>query len=431
MTWEIELLLFLGLLLGLLVSGMWVPFGIGVGALTVLYINFGFGAFKSVGVIAWGSLNNYPLSAIPLFIFMAEVLLQSGISDVYYRGLQILVRRLPGGLLQTNVAGCALFAAISGSSVATAASIGSVAFPQLNERKYDMKMSCGSLAAGGTLGILIPPSLTMILYGSITEVSVAKLFMAGVVPGLGLAALFMLYIAARCLINPKLAPRESGAVSLAGYGMAVLRLVPFLALIGMVLGSIYFGVATPTEAAGLGCALAMLLCLFSGRLSVAVVHRAMLSTVKTSATLLFIVLAAFFFSYAIEVSGLGDSLKDMVQHMQLSRIGFLVFLIVLYGLLGCILDGAGMVVLTVPLFFPLLAAYGIDGVWFGIFLVVLVEFGMLTPPFGLNLFVVKAISGRSLGTVVAGCVPYYFVMLIGVAFLIAFPQLALWLPSRM
>ena len=431
MSWGAELIIFLSLLLALLVSGMWVPFAIGIAGLGALYMNFGVGAFNALGLITWGTLDSFTLSAIPLFILMAELLVHSGISDVYYRGLAVLVRRLPGGLLQTNIAGCALFAAISGSSIATAASIGSVAMPQLKARNYDIKMSCGSLAAGGTLGILIPPSITLIIYGSITEVSVAKLFIAGIIPGFGLAALFMLFVAARSLLNPNVAPREEEVANLAAIFTAFLRLLPFLVLIGLVLGGIYSGFTTPTEAAGVGCAFAVILCIGSGRFSISMFHRAMVSTIKISATLLFIVLAAFVFSYAVEIAGIGDSLKEFVQGMNLSSTGFLVFLVCLFALLGCILDGAGMVVLTVPLFFPVLDVYGIDPVWFGILVVILVEFGMLTPPFGLNLFVVKAISQQKLSTVVAGCVPYYGLMLLAIILLITFPALATYLPSRM
>lgn len=241
----------------------------------------------------------------------------------------------------------------------------------------------------------------------------------------------MAYVAVRALVNPNVAPKEDAVATLAGLFTAFLQLVPFLGLILLVLGGIYSGFTTPTEAAGIGCAFAILLCVGAGRFSLQMVHRAIVSTVKISATLLFIVLAAFIFSYAVEVAGIGDSLKEFVQGLHLGATGFLILIVCLFALLGCILDGAGMVVLTVPLFFPVLGLYEIDPIWFGILVVMLVEFGMLTPPFGLNLFVVKAISRQNLGTVVAGCLPYYGLILIAIALLILFPSIATFLPSRM
>ena len=431
MSWGLELGLFLLLLLGLLISGMWVPFAIATAGLFSLYTNFGSSAFGALGLVTWGTLNSFTLSAIPMFVLMAVLLSRSGISDITYRGLTVLVRRLPGGLLLTNIVGCALFAAISGSSVATAASIGSVALPQLKERNYDARMSCGSLAGGGALGILIPPSITMIIYGSITETSISKLFMAGLLPGIGLAVLFFIYVAVRCMISPELAPRGAAEEEHSSPLLALLQLLPFVGLILVVLGGIYSGFATPTEAAGLGCALAVLLLIGFRRFSLTLLRDALIDTVRTSATLLFIILAAFIFSYSVEISGVGEALKTFVTSLNLGQLGFLLLILVLFAVLGCILDGAGMVVLAVPLFFPLLASYHIDPIWFGVLVVMLVEFGMLTPPFGINIFVVRSIANVPLGTVVAGCVPYYFIILFAVGILIAFPGVATFLPGRM
>src|SRR5687767_13838131 len=253
--WLVLLVVF-GVFLYLLAAGMQVPFAISVPALLYLVLNGGIDALKGLGLTSWGSTNSFTLTSIPLFILMAELLQHSGLSFRIYRGLSKLVARLPGGLLQTNIAGCALFSAISGSSVATAAAIGTSALPQLTSRGYDRRLSAGTLAAGGTLGILIPPSIAMIVYGTFTETSIAKLFIAGVIPGLLLTGMFMLYVWGHALVDPKIAPREPAPASAAEYLSAFTDLLPFVILIGGTMGSLYVGLATPTEAAALGCVLA-------------------------------------------------------------------------------------------------------------------------------------------------------------------------------
>jgi C4-dicarboxylate transporter DctM subunit len=415
----------------LLGAGMSIPFAITLPGIFYLLLQGGLPAMKGLGLVSWGSLDSFTLTAIPLFIFMAEIMQGSGLTLRIYRGLATLVAPIPGGLLQTNIAGCALFASISGSSVATAASIGSVALPQLLERKYNRQMSAGSLAAGGTLGILFPPSLAMIVYSSFTEVSVAKLFMAGVVPGLMLTAMFMIYIAIRCYLNPRLAPKEQGARSIREVGTALLDVLPFMFLILGILGSIYAGVMTPAEAAACGCVLVMVLCAVFGELRLSLLNAALQRSVKTVGNILFIIYAAYVFSYAISLSGVGESVTGFLVGLHLSRTGFFIALFVLYTVLGCLVESLGMIVITVPLLFPVLLQYGFDPVWFGVILVMFIELGQISPPIGINLFVIQSIWDGELGQVVMGTIPFHVIMLVLLLMLAIWPDIALWLPEHM
>jgi C4-dicarboxylate transporter DctM subunit len=415
----------------LLGAGMSIPFAITLPGIFYLLLQGGLPAMKGLGLVSWGSLDSFTLTAIPLFIFMAEIMQGSGLTLRIYRGLATLVAPIPGGLLQTNIAGCALFASISGSSVATAASIGSVALPQLLERKYNRQMSAGSLAAGGTLGILFPPSLAMIVYSSFTEVSVAKLFMAGVVPGLMLTAMFMIYIAVRCYFNPRLAPKEQGARSMREVGTALLDVLPFMFLILGILGSIYAGVMTPAEAAACGCVLVMVLCAVFGELKLSLLNAALQRSVKTVGNILFIIYAAYVFSYAISLSGVGESVTGFLVGLHLSRTGFFIALFVLYTVLGCLVESLGMIVITVPLLFPVLLQYGFDPVWFGVILVMFIELGQISPPIGINLFVIQSIWDGELGQVVMGTIPFHVIMLVLLLMLAIWPDIALWLPEHM
>lgn len=431
MTGVADLILIFGVFLGLLLGGMWIPFAIGISGITYLVYSDGWDALRALGLVAWGGMNSFTLTAIPLFILMAELLLKSGISDRVYRSLAILVRRLPGGLLQTNIAGCAVFSAISGSSVATAAAIGTVALPQLQERSYDRSMATGSLAAGGTLGILIPPSIAMILYGTFTEVSIAKLFAAGLLPGILLAASFMCYIAVTAMRKPDVAPREALSVSAATILRTVADLLPFVVLIFTVLGGIYFGLVTPTESAALGCAMSIVVCRIWGKLDIKVFRSALQHSVMVTGSVMFIVLAAFIFSYAVAIGGLAINLTQWLVSLDLSKFGFIFALVVMYAVLGCLVESIGMLVITVPLLFPVLLQYGIDPIWFGVILVLLIELGQITPPLGINLFVIQGISRCELGEVVRGALPYYLIILAFVALLAWVPEIALWLPNNM
>ncbi len=431
MTGVADLILIFGVFLGLLLGGMWIPFAIGISGITYLVYSDGWDALRALGLVAWGGMNSFTLTAIPLFILMAELLLKSGISDRVYRSLAILVRRLPGGLLQTNIAGCAVFSAISGSSVATAAAIGTVALPQLQERSYDRSMATGSLAAGGTLGILIPPSIAMILYGTFTEVSIAKLFAAGLLPGILLALSFMCYIAVTAIRKPEVAPREAVSASAATILRTVADLLPFVVLIFTVLGGIYFGLVTPTESAALGCAMSIVVCRIWGKLDIKVFRSALQHSIMVTGSVMFIVLAAFIFSYAVAIGGLAINLTQWLVSLDLSKFGFIFALVIMYTVLGCLVESIGMLVITVPLLFPVLLQYGIDPIWFGVILVLLIELGQITPPLGINLFVIQGIARCNLGEVVRGALPYYLIILAFVALLAWVPEIALWLPNNM
>jgi tripartite ATP-independent transporter DctM subunit len=375
-------------------------------------------------------MNSFVLTAIPLFILMAEIMLRSGLTTRVYQGLAQLVSRIPGGLLQTNIVGCAIFASISGSSITTAASIGGVALPQLQRLKYDPRLSAGSLAAGGTLGILIPPSLAMIIYSSFTETSVARLFMAGVIPGLLLTGMFMAYIFVHALIRPEIAPKMP-VPTLPQFLKALIDVVPFVLLIMFVLGTIYAGLATPTEAAALGCIAVIVLCKMFGSMTWKIFNDSLQNTVIVVGNILFIVLAAYLFSYAISYAGIGESITQWVISLKLNKFEFFVAVFILYTILGCLVESVGMIVITVPLLFPLLPQFGIDPVWFGIILVVFVELGQISPPIGINLYVVQAMWSGKLSDVVLGTIPFHLIMLVLLIMLVAWPEIALWLPSRM
>ena len=431
MTPELQIIVVFCMFIALLAVGMAIPFAIALPSLIYLLLQGGLPAFKAVGIISWGSLNSFTLTAIPLFIFMAEVLQQSGVTVRVYKGLSTLLAKFPGGLLQTNIAGCALFAAISGSSVATAAAIGKVSLPQLIARNYSRSLSAGSLAAGGTLGILIPPSLVMIAYSSFTETSVARLFMAGVVPGLLLTGMFMLYIAIHALLVPAAAPRDDSRRSWGQIGAALVELVPFVLLIGGTLGSMFAGWVTPTEAAAFGCIAVIVIGNIFGELSWRSIALAMRQTVLMVGNLLFIIYAAYVFAFAISYGGIGEQLTKSLVDLHLSKIEFMFALLVFYTILGCLVESVGMIVITVPLLHPVLVAYGIDLVWFGIVLVLFIEMGQISPPIGINLFVIQSIWTGKLGEVVIGTIPFHILMFVLVGLLILIPDIALWLPNQM
>ena len=412
----VELVFVLAIFVGLLCVGMTIPFAITVPSVLYLLLHAGLPGLKGIGLVSWGSMNSFTLSAIPLFILMAEILQESKLSLRVYHGLSKLVSWIPGGLLQTNIAGCAIFAAISGSSVVTAASIGRVALPELQRRNYSPRLSAGSLAAGGTLGILIPPSIAMIVYGTFTETSVAKLFMAGVLPGL--------------LLRPEIAPVERGAQSFKELTRAVLDVVPLVVLIGGTIGSIYSGLVTPTEAAAVGCVLAMMIAVFWGEFSAEVLWHALQTTVRVCGNILFIVYAAFLFSYAISYAGVGEQITQFLVNLKLSKLEFFFALFVLYTVLGCLVESLGMIVVTVPLLYPVLLQYGIDPIWFGVILVLFIEMGQISPPIGINLFVIQSIWTGKLSDVVRGTIPFHLIMFALLGLLVLFPDIAMWLPSR-
>lgn len=442
----------------LLISGQWTAFALGSIGTLILYLSRGLLGLEVLSSVIWNNAASYILVAVPLFLLMGEVILRSGVSTYFYRGVVVMLGWLPGGLLHANIFSCAIFSAVSGSSVATAATVGTVAIPEMLRRRYPPQMVFGSLAAGGTLGILIPPSIVMILYGALVEESVAQLFMAGLIPGLMLAGIFMVYIAIRMALDPSLVPKDDqgdplppDAVSestpatpgqVAG-GQAraeparpssrdALHVVPVLGLLVAVLGGIYMGIATPTEAAAVGAVGAILLAIAYRGLTYPVFTQAVMSAVKTTCMVVFIIIGAQILATALTYSGASRAISEWVFALGLSKWVFFAALVVLYIALGFFVDGLSMIYMTLPVLLPLVRAFGFDLIWFGVVLTILIELGQITPPVGLNLFTIHAISGgHSFSEVVKGAAPYVVLMLLMVLLLALFPGIAMWLPTTM
>lgn len=411
--------------------------GIPIGAVMLLLgltggmMAYGFAFFSSSASVAWGVMSEYGLTAIPLFVLLGELLLRSGIADRMYTVFAAWLGRLPGGLLHTNIGCCALFAATSGSSVATAATIGTVALPSLRKNGYPMQDSLGSLAAGGTLGIMIPPSINFIIYGSMTNTSAGKLFIAGIIPGLALAASFMLWIALKhTLSGQKVVPVM---VPLAERIRLLRYLIEPLLVFGLVMGTLYSGIATATESAALGLVVAFVLVALQGRLNLALLETCFISSAKTTGMILLIVLGAFVLNLALSLTGIGEALTKWVTGFGLDRIQLLLVLIVFYLILGMFMDTLSMMVATIPLVFPVVSAVGVDPIWFGVFIVLMCELGLITPPVGMNLFVVQGIRPDSgpVADVIRGAIPYAIIMMLFAVLLILFPPIATWLPEYM
>jgi C4-dicarboxylate transporter DctM subunit len=418
-------------MIGMMLVG--VPIAVSMAAVGIVGGIAAYGApfMDSIAPVVWGVQNENLLTSIPLFVLLGELLLRSGIADRMYVALSAWLGRMPGGLLHTNIGSCALFAATSGSSVATAATVGTVALPSLQKRGYSMRASLGSLAAGGTLGILIPPSVNMIVYGSLTNNSIGKLFIAGIIPGLLLTALFMLWIYVSSVTSGK-AMREA-PVPLATKLRSLVHLVPPLVVFGIVMGSLYFGIATATESAALGVMAALFFVWRSGKLSWEVLRTCFVSTARISGMILLIIVAAFILNLTISLTGVAESMTKWVAGLGLSATGLVLALIVFYLILGMFMDVLSMQVATIPITYPIAVALGVDPIWFGIFIVLMCELGMITPPVGMNLFVVHGIRPDKGGIedAIWGALPYAVIMIGFTLLLLAVPGLATWLPSKM
>ncbi len=414
------------MLLGLPIGAVMLLVGLSGGMMA-----FGWAFLNSAASVAWGTMSENGLTAIPLFVLLGEFLLRSGMADRMYTVFAVWLGRLPGGLLHTNIGCCALFAATSGSSVATAATIGTVALPSLRRYGYPMSDALGSLAAGGTLGIMIPPSINFIIYGSMTDTSAGKLFIAGIIPGLGLAGLFMLWILVTHIFRrEKVAPVEVPRAE----RIRLLRyLIEPVAVFATVMGSLYLGIATATESAALGLMIAFVLVALQGKISWSVLETCFVSSARTTGMILFIVLGAFVLNLALSLTGIGEAITKWVTSFGLSRVELLLLLIVFYLLLGMFMDTLSMMVATIPLAFPVVVAAGVDPIWFGVFIVLMCELGLITPPVGMNLFVVQSIrpDGGPVIDVIRGAVPYAAIMILFALVLIAVPGLATWLPQLM
>lgn len=395
------------------------------------YLAHGMPLVDMMGSVVWGTLNNSVMTAIPLFMLLGEILLRGGIADKMFGALALWLGRLPGGLLHTNIATCALFSATSGSSVATAATVGTIALPALQARQYPIGPSLGSLAAGGTLGILIPPSVNLLVYGSLANVSVGQLFIAGVVPGILLTLLFSLFI---FVAYPRAGHLDPGSKATTKEKIAALRyLVPPGVIFFVVMGSIYGGLATPTESAALGVMVALFFVWRSGRLTWNLMEHCFAQSARTTGMVILIITCALILNVTLSMTGTTQAVTQWVATLGLDRYSLLLMLVLFYVLLGMFMDAMSMLVLTVPIAVPMVAAVGVDPIWFGIFIVVMCEIALITPPVGMNLFVVQGIrkDGGSFNDVVSGSLPYVFLMIAFTAMLIIWPEIATWLPTTM
>lgn len=386
---------------------------------------------KVLATTIWGGGASWSLSALPLFIWMGEILFRTRLSENMFNGLAPWLNRLPGRLLHVNVLGCGIFAAVSGSSAATAATIGKMAYPELLRRRYSESMAIGSLAGSGTLGLLIPPSIMMIVYGVAAEVSITRLFIAGILPGILLMALFSAYIAGWALLNPTKQPPAEPTVPWGQKIRALRELGPVVALIVAIMATIYLGVATATEAAAFGVVGAFLISAWSGTLNRKSIVDSLLGAVLTTSMIGFILAGAAFLSATMAFAGIPRALSQWVASMDLSANALLAVILALYIVLGCFLDGVSMVVLTAAVLLPIVQGAGIDLIWFGIFIVLAVEMSLVTPPVGFNLYVLQGLSGRGLGTVARAAIPFFVLMVIAVGLLMAFPKIVTYLPGRM
>jgi len=386
--------------------------------------------WRAVGETSWRASTDTVIVCVPMFILMGEVLLRSGVAENLYTAMVRWLSWIPGGIMHANIGAATLFAATSGSSAATAATIGTVAVPQMRRYRYDPRLFLGSVAAGGTLGILIPPSINLVVYGVLTETSIPKLYLAGFFPGFLLAALFSLTILIACLVWPKL----DGQRDRFHLG-AALATVPFLlppfGLFLVVVGSIYLGLATPTEAASLGVVASLLLAAWHRRLNLGMLRIAIEGTVRTTAMIMLIFVAAFFLNFVIASTGLTKTLNDFIVHLGWSPLETMCAVVVFYLVLGCFMETMAMMITTIPVIAPLVVSMGYDPVWFGIIVILLVEAAMITPPVGINLYIVHAVSGRgNLNEVIIGAAPFVIALVAMIALLIGFPNLALWLPKN-
>ncbi len=383
----------------------------------------------AMGEIIWSASTEYILIAIPLFVMLGEILLRSGIASRVYAAIAQWLSWLPGGLMHANIGASAMFAATSGSSVATAATIGTVALPEIRNRGYNEPLFLGTLAAGGTLGILIPPSINFILYGLLTNTSVPRLYLAGMIPGLLLALLFMALVLLACLADPA----RGGSPIATSWRKRISTLpdlVPPFLIFAVVVGSIYAGFATPTEAASLGVVAALLLAAWERRLNLAMLRAVAEGTMRTTGMIMLIILAAQFLNFVLAAIGLTDGVADLVDRMGLGAVGTLLVIVVLYLILGCFMETISMMILTTPFIAPIVFKLGWDPVWWGIVLTILIEVALITPPVGLNLYVVQGLRERgTIAEVIRGALPFVLAMLALIGLLMAVPGLALWLPT--
>lgn len=428
MSEALSITVFLLGLFFLLGSGVWVGASLLGTAIFGMYLFTSRPIGDSMAITIWGDQSSWTLTALPLFIWMGEILFRTKISETLFKGLAPFMSRLPGGLLHVNIGASAIFAAISGSSAATVATVGKMSIPELRRREYPEKMIIGTLSGAGTLGLLIPPSISLIIFGVTVNESIAKLFMAAMLPGLALALCFMLYIAVWGMLNPTSIKRDTEADEVSKW-RRLLDLLPVLILITAVIGSIYSGIATATEAAALGVLGSLILAYSQKSLSFATFRESILGSVRTSTMIMFILMGSGFLSLAMGFTGIPRALAEGIGAWQLSPLALIAMLTVFYIILGCFLDGISSIVLTMAVIEPMVRAAGFDMLWFGVYLMIVVEMAQITPPIGFNLFVLQGMTGKPIDFIAKASLPMFLVMCMFVIILVIFPQLATWLPN--
>ena len=422
---------FISILLIFLGTGIWVALCmVGVSAIGMfLFTSRPVG--DAMATTIWGTSSSWPLTALPLFVWMGEILFRTKLSENLFKGLAPWMSRLPGGLIHVNVVGCALFAAISGSSAATVATVGKMSIPELRKRNYPEKLLLGSLAGSGTLGLLIPPSIILIIYGVTVQESIAKLFIAGIFPGIMIAIFFMLYVIGWSVLNKNSMPKMDETFSFSQKIKQSGQLIPVIVLILAVIGSIYVGIATATEAASLGVVGALILSFFQKSLNKETFKLSLLGATKTSCMIAFILAGSAFLSLAMGFTGLPRNLAIWINEMGLSPYVLIMVLTLFYIILGMFLDGISAVVLTMAIIEPMIRQAGFDMIWFGVFLVIVVEMAQITPPVGFNLFVLQGMAEKDMGFIAKSAFPLFLLMIVAVVVIIIFPEIALWLPKQM
>jgi len=420
-----------GVLVLTLSSGIWVGFSLFIVGFVGMVFFSSLPAGNNMASSVWASIEKWEYVALPMFILMGEILYRSGISEKLFEALVPWLYRLPGGLLLMNILSCTLFAAVSGSSAATTATVGRITLAELDKLGYDKKLAMGSLAGAGTLGFLIPPSLIMIVYAILAEVSIGKMFIAGILPGLLLSGIYSGYIIYRGIRNPEIAPKSKESYSWTERMVALKDLIPTAILIVMVLGSIYGGFATPTEAAALGVLGATIFAIINRSMNSKIMMECLMGAVKTNAMIMLIVIGASFLSRVMGFLGIPAALTMAITQMNLSPYMLMILLGMVYVVLGCILDGFSIVVMTLPIALPMVTAAGFDPIWFGIYLILMVEVSQITPPVGFNLFVIQGLTGEPIIRIARYAFPFFLLMLFTTAIITVFPEIALFLPKLM
>lgn len=425
----IATVIFLAFFLG---AGVWIFVALLMVGISGLYFLLDF-PLPRIGSIMrgtmWRTASTWELAAIPLFVFMGELMFRTDISERLFKGIAPWANLVPGRLMHCNVAGCTIFAAVSGSSTATTATVGKITLEELTRRDYDMNLAIGSLAGAGSLGLMIPPSITMIIYGVLAEESITDLFAAGILPGLLISALYAAYIAVRAYLNPAIAPDDGTRFRMRDILPSLMNLFPVLLLVLVVLGGIYTGLATPSEAAALGFGASILLVAALGQFTWKIFFDSLAGAARITCMVITILVAAAFMSSSMAYLHVPQEIAALLAELNLGPFGLILLIGIFYIILGMFLDGLSIMVMTLPITLPLIAAAGWDAVWFGVFLVVMIELGLITPPIGFNLFVLQGITGKPIGVIARGAFPFFLLMMLSAIIITAFPSIVLWLPD--